>query len=408
MDDKGKQELSWRRKALRLTLKGWRPCEILQRIPRGRTWLFRWQQRFVQEGWHGLQSRSRRPKRVLQEYPVQAHTVVIKVRQTSEKRPVGLIGARAVRHEIKRHKLLQPVPALATINRWLRAAGMSKAGSPAPPKVYFPQPTCTPEHVLHVLDWTARYLEGGEKVFVFHTVDRETHALVQTLSQDKTSASLQEQVLAAGQTLGLPHCLQLDNDAAFSGGERTPRRFGHFVRLCLYLGIELIFIPPREPKRNWLVEGLNGLWAKSFWNRHHFRSFTEVVRKSPTFTRWYAYTYCPPELEGLTPAQAHRRVWRQRLSRAQLHTMPPEVPLTAGRLHFIRRVSAAGDINFLGETWKVGKGLAHQYVWATVITHCRRLEIYHQRSAQAARRLVKTVAYEIPETVRRLRPEYRR
>lgn len=35
-----KQELFVRRKAIQLTLKGLRPCEILKRISRSRTWLF--------------------------------------------------------------------------------------------------------------------------------------------------------------------------------------------------------------------------------------------------------------------------------------------------------------------------------------------------------------------------------
>ena len=131
-------------------------------------------------------------------------------------------------------------------------------------------------------------------------------------------------------------------------------------------------------------------------------------RKSPAFLRWYAHEYHPPALVGTTPAEAQRRAPRQRLLPEQIAALPAELPLTAGRIHFIRRVSAAGEISLLGERWQVGKRLAHQYVWATVITHCRRLEIYHQRSAPLPRRLVKTFTYEIPETVCRLRPEYRR
>lgn len=46
-----KDELTWRRKAIRLTLQGLRPQHILKQVPHGRTWLFNWQTRFAQFGW---------------------------------------------------------------------------------------------------------------------------------------------------------------------------------------------------------------------------------------------------------------------------------------------------------------------------------------------------------------------
>jgi hypothetical protein len=408
MTETEKQELALRRKAIRLTLKGLRPREILKQIPRSRAWLFKWQQRFDREKWEGLKSQPRRPAHSPQAYDAQARAVVIRVRRSLEKRPVGLIGPQAVQDEIRKHRLLKPVPCLTTIYSWLKEARLISSPPPEPEQVYYPEPIWTADDVLHTMDWISRYLAGGVKVFVFHTVDSQTHALHETISADKTGESVRRHALEAWQRLGLPHGLQLDNDTAFNGGEKTPRRFSHFVRLCLYLGIELIFIPPGEPKRNYLVEGVNGLWAKSFWQRTRFGSLQEVERKSPRFTHWYRHDYCPPELEGLTPARAQRRVQRQHLSKQQIHALPAELPITAGQLHFIRRVSEAGEISFLGETWKVGQRLAHQYVWATVLTHCRRLEIYHQRSADTAWRLIKTFDYEIPERVRRLRPEYQR
>lgn len=88
--------------------------------------------------------------------------------------------------------------------------------------------------------------------------------------------------------------------------------------------------------------------------------------------------------------------------------LPAELPITAGRPHLIRRVSPAGEIGFLGERWEVGKRLAHRCVWATVITLCRRLEIYHRRSGRAAWRLIKTSRCDLEETVSRLLPEYKR
>jgi hypothetical protein len=43
-------DLYWRRQAIRLRLKGWRPRQILTRIPRKREWLRKWWQRFTRLG----------------------------------------------------------------------------------------------------------------------------------------------------------------------------------------------------------------------------------------------------------------------------------------------------------------------------------------------------------------------
>lgn len=403
-----KEELSWRKKAVKLYLKGMRPTEILKQVPRSRVWLLRWTKRFEEEGWRGLLNRPTQPHHSPQADDSRARKVVERVRRALERRQVGLIGARAVPQEITSHRLLNPPPALSTIKRWLTAAGLIKSEAPPPERLSDPAPPLTDGVVRHLMDWTARYLTGGEKLFVFHTIDARTHALAETFSHDKSTQSLRRHALQVWQTLGLPHSLQLDNDTASTGGEKTPRRFSSFVRLCLYLGIELIFIPPAEPKRNSLVEGIHALWAKSFWDRLRFRSFKEALKKSGKFLSWYMNEYRPPALSGLAPAEASRRVGRQRLTSAQIKQIPEKLPITAGQVHFIRKVNAAGEISFLGENWKVGKRLAHRYVKATVTTHRQRLAIYYQRSASSQPRLVKGASDEIAETVRRLRPEYHR
>jgi putative transposase len=408
MDNKINQELALRRRAIRLKLNGLRPADILRRIPRGRTWLFRWLKRFARSGGPGLKNKSQQPKRSPHAYPLKSRTVVLGLSRAMHKRHLGLLGAHAIQQEIRQQKLLNPIPSVATLNRWRRTAGLLPLPAPAPAAVFDPEPRVPTDYALHAMGWTARYLAGGQKGFAFHTVTAVTRALAQTIATDKTGPTLHQHVLPTWQVLGLPDGLPLDNDLTFTGGERTPRRFGSFVRLCLYLGIESVFVPPAEPQRNGVVEGVNSLWARSFWNRRRCRSLRAVVSRSPQSLTWYMTQYHPAGLEGVTPVQAQRPVRRQRLTRPQLHPLPEQLPLTAGRIHLIRRVNAAGAIRFLGESWKVGKRFAHQYVWATVITHCQRLEIHHRRTEQATAKLVRRFAYELPEPVRPLRPEFKR
>jgi hypothetical protein len=149
------------------------------------------------------------------------------------------------------------------------------------------------------------------------------------------------------------------------------------------------------------------LWAKQFWERNRFRTISDVMRRQGLFLDWYATMYRPPSLNGLTPAQAQRQGTRVRLGKRQASRVPTRLPITAGRVHFVRRVATDGTIRFLGETWKVSRSLAQEYIWATVSTHCRRLELFHRRSARAKWRRIKTYEYALPETVCHLRPEFK-
>jgi len=398
------QELRLRRQAMRLRLQGNPHTVILKKVQRSPSWLSKWQTRFDQQGFAGLRSHSRRPHHAPQTYAPRIVRLIVQTRRRLVKQKVGLIGARAIQRELRR-VLGKQTPSRTTIKRVLHTHGLVITATEAT-RSYFPKPLTTLTGTLHALDWTCRYLEDGPKVYAFHTLNLRTRACTQTIAADKSSTTVVRHCLHTWKTLGIPRFLQLDNDAAFCGGYKAPRVFGQFVRLCLSFGLELIFLPIAEPECNGEVEELNGLWGHAFWERHRFASFGWVERASPAFVDWYMTTYAPPFLADRTPWQAQRREPKRRLTATQIAHLPEPLPITAGRVHFIRRVKPDGTITILNETWKVSKRLAGKYVWATVITHCRRLEIRYQRSAQHDWSLRKTYAYDLPELVARLKPEF--
>ena len=402
MDDRQELRLRWR--AIRLRLKGFPHKIILEKVQRSRAWLSKWQQRFDRQGASGLRSHSRRPHHTPSACSLRIVRLIVQTRRRLDKQKVGLIGARAIRRELRK-ALGKHTPSLATINRVLQTHGLLSTPTEAA-SAYFPKPLMTVDGTLHALDWTCRYLEDGPKVYAFHALNLRTRACTQTLATDKSSDTVIRHGVTTWRTLGIPHFLQLDNDAAFCGGYKAPRIFGQFVRLCLYLGTELIFLPVAEPECNGEVEELNGLWSHSFWERRRFASFSRVCRASPAFVHWYMTEYAPPLLGERTPRQAQCAEPKHRLTATQLAHLPNPLPITAGRIHFIRKVKPDGTISVFNETWKVSKRLSGKYVWATLLTHCRRLEIWYQRAAQHDWCLRKTYAYDIPETVARLRSDF--
>jgi len=91
--------------------------------------------------------------------------------------------------------------------------------------------------------------------------------------------------------------------------------WGQVVRLCLYVGIEPIFIPVGEARRNGDVERLHGIWDQAVWQQVHFDSVKAAQDFTPQFEQWYMNEYEPPKLNGQTPQEAADDAPRYRLPR---------------------------------------------------------------------------------------------
>jgi hypothetical protein len=401
-----KNETNQRRKAIRMAVQGIKSGIILQTVQRGRTWLSKWRIRYDQFGWAGLKSHSRQPHQSPQQYPTWLVREIIRIRRRLVRQKVGLIGAQAIRQELRWLIRVKRLPSSATINRILDQHDLIPQITPT--KVYFPAPYAEVGPNVQALDWTCRYLQKGPKVYAFHTLDLETRDFYQTLATDKSASTVWTHLVQGWKRLGFPAFLQVDNDSAFSGGGKAKRAFSQFVRLCLYVGVEPIFLPVAEPDRNGDIESLNRLWNHAFWNRRHFKSLGHVRRTAPDFHHWYLTQYAPPKLHGQTPARARAAQPRPKLTATQQQDWPSPLPITAGRVHFIRQVSSEGTISILNETWRVGKRLTGKYVWATITTSTRRLTIYYRRSAKVAWRIIKQRNYAIDGPVARLKSKFNR
>lgn len=146
------------------------------------------------------------------------------------------------------------------------------------------------------------------------------------------------------------------------------------------------------------------LHARQSLQRRHFNSLAAAKCACPKFAEWCAQQYEPPTLLGSTLTPAQSKVERRRVMARQMRALPTRLPIAAGRLHFIRLVYQAGLLSLLNEDWRVGKQLAGQYVWATLVTHERRLKIYPRRFAATPVHLFKTFHYEIPEPIAPIAP----
>ena len=86
-----------------------------------------------------------------------------------------------------------------------------------------------------------------------------------------------EGIWAIWSRLGISDNLQVDNTMSFFGRPRHPRGMGHFMCLCVYQGVEPLFIPMPEPWRNGMVEQFNDHCQKKFLGKVTWPRSTNCV-----------------------------------------------------------------------------------------------------------------------------------
>ena len=153
-----------------------------------------------------------------------------------------------------------------------------------------------------------------------------------------------------------------EESRAPNGDPMHPRHFSRVVRLCLHLGIEPVFIAPSKPWMNGTIEDFNGDFGVKLWEREQWTDLEDIRREAKTFLMRHN----------------NRQDWKYR--KANLEAIPhrklPEdfeigadsLPITEGKVHFIRQVKGDGTISGLNEDFDAGESLVHEYVWATIDT----------------------------------------
>lgn len=412
MADTPSPETTLRQEAIRRHLQGEPIARICRDLQHSRRWFYVWWHRYHQLGLEGLVDRPRAPRAVPGKTPASVEHAIVTLRRELEagdspQTKYGLIGRRAIQRRL-RQLPVTPVPSLATIQRTLARHGLTHRAQPIEQMAYYPHLPVTLANAVHATDIISRYLHGGQAVQNFHTLDLMTRAVHLTQTLDKTSATACRHLLDTWEDLGLPWVQQMDNEDCFRGGHTHTRVLGRVVRTCLYFGIEPLFIPFYEAKRNGDVEAFHGLWVQSFWSRQEFTNLEHVQQQVPTFLDWYLSDYDPPSLGGRTPAEACARARPTRLAEAARRALPDPVPVTAGAVHFVRKVDAHGQVVVLNQSWEVGKRWVGQYVWARVETGRQRLILLNQAHAGAAWKQIKALKFAIASPVHDLLPQFRR
>jgi transposase InsO family protein len=355
-------ELTARHRAITLRLSG-RPVQaICAAVGRSAVWFRKWWGRYLQAGPEGLYDLTRANHHVAQRIPPELERAILSVRRRLQAHATPatrytLIGATAILAELKALGA-RPLPCERTIERVLERNGLTAPRvrlAPLLPRQEYPGPQARASNELHEVDLVGPvYLKGrSHRYYVWVGKDAFDGAVCLRLAYSRRMDEVLGFLGECWKDLGIPQQVQLDNARELSGWGPAARSLCRVIRLCLRFGAGPVFIPAGEPQFNGSVENFNGWFQPRLFDRRYTRPCDlrrELARLQEAVNTQHAH----PRLGGQTPAQ-HRRGLRLRKLPANFVVPTGRQKLAAGRVTFLRRVSTAGTVAVLSQTFRVGK-----------------------------------------------------
>lgn len=386
------EDVEKRRRAVELAGAGWKPTAIGLELGRSREWVRTWLGRYRELGEAGLVDRSRRPKTSPTRLPETIIDEVLTVRRLLDADRFANAGPVAIAAEIERRGILKTVPSVSSIKRLLGQAGLTrpyrKRRRSTTPTLGLPK--VTSPGVWQQADWVQdRYLAGGIRFSSLQITDVGSHMMSSAQHQRRTLLSAVRQLTEqAWPQMSIPQALGTDN--AFSKTSHRNNPWTIWIRVLLMFGVEAIIAPPDSFGFTNHVEAVNGLWQDRTINRHHYRNLDELACDTAGFLQW-----ANTRRAILDPNQCGTRYPAEYVNThsPQLRWPPsgftidgylddshtPNLPLTRGRITFLRHISPGHTIAIANNTWPLPASLPiGALVVAAINTATGHLEIRHR------------------------------
>lgn len=314
---------------------------------------------------------------------------VIEKRQQLEQTLYAQIGALNISWHLGQGK--NDLPSTATINRIIKRNDLIRKRPRYMPKgVDYPGLEITHSNFLHQFDSIGpRYLKSDGRFYSANIIDAHDRRCNINPIRAKTRKDLTAALIRSWQMLGIPVYLQMDNMLQTQGSHRHPHSFGLVIRLCLYLGIQPIFIPIREPWRNGIVERFNNDFDKMFFRAQFFKNFAYLYQQAKGFEAFHNEHHRYSTMHGKTPKQQTSGVIRLLPKDFRI---PEKLTIVDGYIHLIRFIRSNRILDIFGEKFAMPMSVEYEYVWTTIDTQQEKLFIYHDKE------LIKEIVYPLPKT----------
>ncbi len=315
-------------------------------------------------------------------------------RHDTEETKYSLIGSPSVAREMRQLGCLPAeIPPLRTIDHILERNHKTHPITETKQKEWtrkpYPSPSAVTPNDVQQLDLVGpRYLTGQSTKYYFQVLkDIVGKAVFVDAADNRQTDSIVDFQVAAWQSIGLPKVLQMDNGTEFLGSPRYPKSLSRPIKLCLHLGIEVLFIPQKSPWRNGCVESFNALLDELLVRTQKLESYAQMRQEAKSFTQACNTRHPHPALD-------YRTAMEYRLQHS-VRLLPPDFQLPdlkarpqEGTISFIRLIRKSGRITLLQDKFDIDPALKWEFVYASIIIHEQKLKIWHQG------KLIKTFDYQ--------------
>jgi hypothetical protein len=308
------------------------------------------------------------------------------LRQSSD---LGEFGAAAIHREWLARGLADP-PSVRTIGLILQRRGAldrhHRIRRPPPPPGWYLPAVADERAELDSFDTIEGLaLRGGLQVEVLTGLSLHGGLVTAWPHTTITAKFVVQALVEHWRAVGLPGYAQFDNDPIFLGPQIYPDTIGRVARLCMSLGVVPVFVPPLETGFQASIESFNGLWQAKVWARFQH-----------------------PDLPALQAQSARYVAAHRRRAAARIAAAPGRRPFPArwrldvqahpqGRLIFLRRSNARGEVQLLGRTFAVDPLWQHRLVRAELDLKAERVRFYSlRRRAPDVQPLVGQAEYALP------------
>jgi transposase InsO family protein len=354
-------EFAARQRAITLRLAGRPVKDICRVLGRTEAWFHKWWCRYLELGADGLYDLTR-ARHIVQRIPPELERTILSIRRRLQAHATPatryrLVGAHAILAELKGLGI-RPLPSVRTIERALQRNGLTAPKvrlAPLLPRQEWPGPQARASNQLHEVDRVGPvYLKGNRhRYYIWVCKDVFDGAVCLRLAESRCMDEVLWFLGECWKDLGRPEQVQFDNARELCGWGQSARTLSRVIRLCLRYGVSPVFIPEGEPQFNGSAENFNGWFQAPLFQRHYQRP-GDLRRELARLQEAVNTQHVHPRLRGLTPAQ-HRRGLRLQKLPASFVVPTGRLPLAEGRVVFIRRVSVAGTVTVLSQSFRVGR-----------------------------------------------------
>ena len=388
------------------------PEEAAQELGKCRSWAYKWWGRYQKDGWSGLKERPRAPKHQPNRLSEAVRQAICRVRSELEAEAqipdkLSYIGAYAIHARLRKEKIV-PLPGISTIEQVLREAGMTKPRTlKVEHEVVYPHLCPAAAHQLTQVDIVPHYLAGGTSIACFNGIDVVSRYPAGKQYDCKSAGEALDFLVHLWQELGISEYTQMDNEGCFSGGFTHPGVVGRATRLALLVGTQPAFSPFYHPESNGTVERFHQDYSDNVWEKVQLGNLLDVRRHSASFFPRYRHSQHHSALQGQSPAALHFATALRKLPAN--FKIPEHLPITEGKVHFMRAVSADRKVSIANQHWDVALAHPAQGVWATLHITLKgaRLRIYDAAPDAPARRCLAEHPFPLKEPVVPLNPAFR-